>query len=76
MTIEEARNELLSNKDEKTGGWGFMCGECPDDCKKCELAEALDIAIAVLTELNKHIEKASEELCDQVEKKMREDLGL
>ena len=76
MTIEGARNEILSHKNKETGGWDFMCGECPDDCKNCELSEALDIAIAVLNELNKHIEKASEELCDQVEKKMLEDLGL
>ena len=46
MTNKEAIEELKSHKSD--GGWGFMCGECPCDCKTCETSQALDLAIKAL----------------------------
>lgn len=70
MTNKEAIEELKSYKSD--GGWGFMCGECPGDCKTCETSQALDHAIKALEAPTVDINFSLEELQAIIDEKIPE----
>lgn len=69
MTNKEAINILKSDKSPLSGQWGFMCGECPGNCEKCELNDALNLAIKALETLDDVSHKVyRNEHCDRAGK--------